>query len=35
MSLSWDAAVFDRLYAQSDDPWNFSGSAYEKAKYAQ
>ena len=34
MSLSWDAAVFDRLYAQSDDPWNFSGSAYEKAKYA-
>ena len=31
---SWDGSVFDRLYAESADPWNFIGSDYEKAKYA-
>jgi SAM-dependent methyltransferase len=25
---------FERLYASSDDPWNYRGSAYEHAKYA-
>ncbi len=30
---SWDAGVFDKLYAQSADPWDFEGSAYERAKY--
>jgi SAM-dependent methyltransferase len=25
---------FERLYASSDDPWNYRGSAYEQAKYA-
>jgi len=33
MSASWDAAVFDRLYAQSPDPWDFEASPYERAKY--
>jgi SAM-dependent methyltransferase len=33
MSPSWDAEVFDRLYARSPDPWDFTGSAYEQAKY--
>jgi trans-aconitate methyltransferase len=27
--------VFDRIYAGADDPWDFEGSAYEKAKYAE
>jgi SAM-dependent methyltransferase len=30
---SWNARVFDRLYADSPDPWNFTGSPYERAKY--
>lgn len=34
MSGSWDQAVFDRIYAGADDPWDFQGSAYEQAKYA-
>lgn len=29
-----DAAYFERLYAQNPDPWNFTGSAYERQKYA-
>ena len=33
MSRSWDADVFDQLYARSPDPWDFTGSAYEQAKY--
>lgn len=33
MSGSWDAATFDRLYAANADPWDFRGSAYERAKY--
>ncbi len=31
---SRDAAHFERIYAGSPDPWNFSGSAYEAEKYA-
>ncbi len=31
---SRDAAYFDRLYAASDDPWQFRSSAYERRKYA-
>ncbi len=31
---TWDRSVFDRLYAASDDPWDFRSSAYEQAKYA-
>ena len=31
---SRDAAHFDRLYAASDDPWNFRTSPYEREKYA-
>lgn len=30
---SWDAAVFDRLYAADPDPWRFATSAYERNKY--
>ncbi len=33
MTGSWDAATFDRLYASNPDPWDFHGSAYERAKY--
>lgn len=33
MSASWDGAVFDRLYAQTPDPWDFAASPYEQAKY--
>ena len=33
MSSSWDASVFDRLYAADEDPWNFRSSAYERTKY--
>ena len=33
MSGSWDRAVFERIYARGDDPWEFEGSAYEIAKY--
>ncbi len=33
MTRSWDVATFDRLYAASADPWDFHGSAYERAKY--
>ena len=29
-----NAAYFERLYAQNPDPWNFTGSAYERRKYA-
>jgi SAM-dependent methyltransferase len=35
VNQSWDAAVFDRLYAASDDPWDFQGSVYEREKYAR
>lgn len=31
---SLPGAYFDRVYAASDDPWNFSSSDYERAKYA-
>lgn len=31
---SLDAAYFDTIYAESDDPWHFSTSAYEAQKYA-
>ena len=31
---SRDAAHFERLYAASDDPWNFRASPYERGKYA-
>lgn len=30
---SLDAAYFDELYRADPDPWDFSGSAYEAAKY--
>ncbi|MBE7209681.1 MAG: methyltransferase domain-containing protein [Gluconacetobacter diazotrophicus] len=30
---SWDASVFDRLYAADPDPWRFETSPYERAKY--
>lgn len=33
MTASWDAAVFDRIYAHSPDPWDFEASPYERAKY--
>ena len=31
---SLDSAYFERIYAQSDDPWNFATSEYEREKYA-
>lgn len=31
---SRDAAYFDRIYAGSDDPWQFRSSPYERHKYA-
>jgi trans-aconitate methyltransferase len=34
VSESWDQTVFERLYADNNDPWNFHGSAYEREKYA-
>jgi SAM-dependent methyltransferase len=33
MSKSWDATVFDRIYARAADPWDFEASPYERAKY--
>lgn len=30
---SLPTAYFDELYARDPDPWNFAGSAYERAKY--
>ena len=30
---SLDAAYFDRLYAESSDPWKFASSSYERGKY--
>ncbi len=30
---SLDSAYFERLYAENPDPWNFSESPYERAKY--
>ena len=33
MTGSWDASVFDKLYANSDDPWKFETSDYEREKY--
>ena len=27
------AEFFERMYAKSEDPWNFAGSAYEQARY--
>ena len=31
---TWQAEVFDRIYAESDDPWRYETSPYERAKYA-
>ncbi len=31
---SLETAYFDELYARDDDPWNFSRSDYERAKYS-
>ena len=31
---SLDATYFDTIYAESDDPWHFTTSAYEAQKYA-
>ena len=31
---SLDAAYFERIYADSDDPWDFASSPYELDKYA-
>lgn len=31
---SRDASYFDNLYGNSDDPWQFATSAYERDKYA-
>jgi predicted TPR repeat methyltransferase len=33
MTRSWDATIFDRIYARAPDPWDFEGSPYERAKY--
>ena len=33
-AASWDAGVFDRLYARDPDPWRFETSPYEQGKYA-
>jgi SAM-dependent methyltransferase len=33
MTASRDAAHFERLYAEAEDPWRFRTSAYEHAKY--
>ena len=33
-SRSWDASVFDQLYARDPDPWRFETSPYEQGKYA-
>ncbi|MGI4747797.1 MAG: class I SAM-dependent DNA methyltransferase [Janthinobacterium lividum] len=32
---SWSGDVFDRLYADNPDPWDFETSEYERAKYAE
>jgi predicted TPR repeat methyltransferase len=34
-SSSLESAYFDNLYAESDDPWSFETSAYEREKYAR
>jgi cyclopropane fatty-acyl-phospholipid synthase-like methyltransferase len=34
MTASRDAAHFERIYAADPDPWKFTTSAYEQAKYA-
>ena len=31
---SLDAAYFERIYADADDPWDFASSPYERDKYA-
>ena len=31
---SWPAEVFERLYAESHDPWGFESSPYERSKHA-
>ena len=31
---SWTAEVFERIYAERADPWEFESSPYERAKYA-
>ena len=33
-STSLSTAYFDEVYAAKDDPWEFTTSAYERAKYA-
>ena len=30
---TWEPAVFDRIYAASEDPWAFRSSPYEHEKY--
>ncbi len=31
---SLDSAYFEKIYATTDDPWDFRSSGYERAKYA-
>jgi len=31
--MSWDRSVFDRIYAQAEDPWQVETSPYEIEKY--
>jgi SAM-dependent methyltransferase len=33
--MSWDRNVFDRIYAEAEDPWQVQTSAYEREKYAR
>lgn len=35
MKATLSGSYFDALYAASDDPWSFDGSAYETEKYAR
>jgi SAM-dependent methyltransferase len=35
MNASLDERYFERLYSQSDDPWNFATDAYELGKYRE
>ncbi len=32
--VSWAPSVFEQLYADAEDPWDFRSSPYEQAKYA-
>jgi SAM-dependent methyltransferase len=33
MTTSWDASVFDQIYARAPDPWSVDTSPYEREKY--